>query len=361
MILYVHILAFVSNPFLRQTATKFLIFPRPGFCRRICVRKEIHTWSKEEVIRFRNAINLMYNDGLWRQLVQIHIDAKTYAHWNSVFFPFHRAFLAILEQTLQTYYDPNICLPYWDVTREAGNPFSSIVWSPDYFGGNGVPNLNYCVRTGPFAHFTDNTGMCMQRMLGLNAQMNQQPPNFGYFVDRNTIDQIIARSPNYEYFRAIIELFPHQMIHVGISGTMRTMGSPLDPIFYLIHAFFDKTWYDFQIIRGASLPPYSGSSVDMRMVMQWVRVSGYDALDPKNLCATYAKSPPSQQSVSVRNFAPIPNDWLAMNGISPQDASMWAQRFQAFLPTQIATGPTMMGLEASEFSPVKYNNSTSGI
>ena len=338
---------------------KYIVFPKPGICRKMCVRREIHTWSQMEVVRFRNAINLMYKDGLWRQLVQIHIDARQYAHWNSLLFPFHRGFLAILEQTLQTYYDPNICLPYWDVAREAVNPFASAVWGPQYFGGNGIPQANYCVRSGPFIHFIDNNGVCLQRTLGLSSQMQQRPANFGFFVDRSTINRIITESLNYEDFRGIIELFPHQMFHTSVGGTMRSMGSPLDPLFYLFHAFIDKTWYDFQIIRGRTMQPYSGSTVDMRQTMYWVRLSGYQVLDPRQLCYTYANTLPAAQSFMVQSFPPIPFDWLRMNNIPQQEVQRWTQRFQTFLPTQIARGPTSMALEASPGAEVKYNTTTS--
>ena len=333
---------------------KAIVFPIPNQqCEKICERREIHKWSKNELEIFKNAILGMYKDGLWRQLVQMHIDASTYAHWNSRFFPWHRAFLAILEKTMQTHYNKNICLPYWDVSKEATSPFESIVWGSEYFGGNGHPQTN-CVQSGPFSHFVDNNGGCLQRAFGATSQMSpdqqRQQSQFGYFVDDSTIAKIISDSVNYEDFRGIFELFPHQMMHTSTGGTMRTMGSNLDPIFYVIHGLVDKTWDDFitkQRTQGLQ-DLYSGSPININEVMLWTRMNPYHILDTESLCYRYATTdPPNLSAVSIQAFPPIPADWLLMNNIKPEEVEKWTNRFKKLLPTQVVNGPSYIALEES--------------
>jgi tyrosinase len=82
---------------------------------------------------------------LWhRDAFSCDIDA---AHMGAAFLPWHRAFLLLFEQQLQSV-DPSVVLPYWDWAVDSGK--DSYLWQDDLMGGNGDPSAGYAVTTGPF-------------------------------------------------------------------------------------------------------------------------------------------------------------------------------------------------------------------
>ncbi|MDQ3654430.1 MAG: tyrosinase family protein [Chloroflexota bacterium] len=70
------------------------------------------------------------------------------AHMGPAFFPWHRMFLHLFEQQLQEV-DPNVSLPYWDWSADREK--DSWLWQDDFMGGNGSPDDDEAVVTGPFA------------------------------------------------------------------------------------------------------------------------------------------------------------------------------------------------------------------
>jgi tyrosinase len=69
------------------------------------------------------------------------------AHMGSAFLPWHRQYLRLYEEQLQSV-DPGVVLPYWDWTVDS-TP-DSYVWQDDLMGGNGDPAEGEAVTTGPF-------------------------------------------------------------------------------------------------------------------------------------------------------------------------------------------------------------------
>jgi tyrosinase len=69
------------------------------------------------------------------------------AHMGAAFFPWHRRYLLLFEEQLQSV-DPTVNLPYWDWTVD--NQKDSYVWQDDFMGGDGDPTANHAVTTGPF-------------------------------------------------------------------------------------------------------------------------------------------------------------------------------------------------------------------
>jgi tyrosinase len=70
------------------------------------------------------------------------------AHMGPAFFPWHRQFLLMFEQQLQSV-DPTVTLPYWDWTVDTET--DSYLWQPDLMGGDGSDADNEAVIDGPFA------------------------------------------------------------------------------------------------------------------------------------------------------------------------------------------------------------------
>ncbi len=69
------------------------------------------------------------------------------AHMGPAFFPWHRMYLHLFEQQLQSV-DPTVMLPYWDWTVDTG--VDSYVWQDDFMGGDGSDEDDEAVITGPF-------------------------------------------------------------------------------------------------------------------------------------------------------------------------------------------------------------------
>ncbi|KAK6979565.1 tyrosinase-like protein 2 [Biomphalaria glabrata] len=73
-----------------------------------------------------------------------------------------------LYETALRQVDPNICIPYWDSTRdnELPNPYSSSIWSNEYMGTPRGP-----VIAGPFAGWRLPNGIQLTRNTGVDGQL----------------------------------------------------------------------------------------------------------------------------------------------------------------------------------------------
>eukprot|EP00835_Amoeboradix_gromovi_P003328 NODE_215_length_14308_cov_0.330987.p6 type:complete len:311 gc:universal NODE_215_length_14308_cov_0.330987:11914-10982(-) len=186
-------------------------------CVRTCVRKEIHNMSPEEIQAFVNAYIRLAENGVLNTLVNWHVGVWTYAHFTSYFLPWHRGFALVMEQALQQV-DPNVCLPYWDHSREAQNPWASIVWK--HFGGDGYGG---CIRDGPLKDIRVN-GQCIRR----NFQKTS-------FVHVKTVNSMVTGYTQFQQFSTNFEVYPHATPHARIGGSMDGPRSPLDILFWLHH------------------------------------------------------------------------------------------------------------------------------
>jgi tyrosinase len=130
--------------------------------------------------------------------------------------------------------DPNFALPYWNWTTTRSIP----------------------------APFWEGTLLDTTRVIGRNAEIS------GDVVGRPIIDRVL-RMNDFELFastrprvpfdqnntdpvwqrrsgaKALLERTPHDQVHVWISGNMRTLMSPLDPIFWLHHCNIDRLWAEW--------------------------------------------------------------------------------------------------------------------
>ena len=70
------------------------------------------------------------------------------AHMGSAFLPWHRQYLKLFEEQLQSV-DPTVTLAYWDWTVDDSPDL--YVWQDDFMGGNGDQDQGEAVVTGPFA------------------------------------------------------------------------------------------------------------------------------------------------------------------------------------------------------------------
>lgn len=185
------------------------------------------------------------------------------AHAGPAFHAWHRYYLFRFEKQLQKIV-PGVTIPYWDWTQDTNAPFNSPVWAADFMGGNGDPNDNYIVKTGPFAvdqwttiNIDGSKKGGLQRQFGqftssipsqtdVNIALGEAPYDKSpWSIDstpsyRNRSEGYLA--PNGTFGRQL-----HNLVHVWIGGDMRNPNiSPNDPVFFLHHCNVDRLWAIWQ-------------------------------------------------------------------------------------------------------------------
>lgn len=202
------------------------------FCKpRYRVRKNQNILTAIEWQRFIHAIEALAESGMlsptYAEFVQIHMDAMdTHAghawgahsmagHNGRNFLAWHREYLAKIEARLIAI-NPLVTIPYWDwVTDRVSIP--AALNDP-----NDIADWNI-IRGGTF---NGNS-------LASAAQLNT-----------------LLATTNFDTFQSTLEAAPfHNRLHGLVGGTMVTSASPADPLFWLHHAFIDKIWANWQVLR----------------------------------------------------------------------------------------------------------------
>ena len=199
------------------------------------------------------------------------------AHVGPAFLPWHRYYLYRFEQQLQRRV-PGVTIPYWDWTQDADDPFNSPIWDADFMGGNGDPEDNSLVKTGPFAadqwitiNMDGNPKGGLRREFGKFIKELPTRANVELAIEETPYDQEpwdIVSSPSHrnrlEGFLPpggpinpdgtpiitpdgtfVIEL--HGQVHTWIGGDMLNVNiSPNDPVFFLHHCNVDRLWAIWQ-------------------------------------------------------------------------------------------------------------------
>ena len=177
------------------------------------------------------------------QLIAIHeiLFFNTGIHNKNFFLPWYRWYILAYENILRKV-DCRVTVPYWDWSLDSGSAFTSEVWNSNLckytgLGGDGNPS---CVITGPFA----TPGW----QLTPSAQNNCLRRNFnGKVPDCTTVQDVLdATVAEFDDFLIGLEVMLHNIVHVCIGGTMRSVLSSNAPEFFLHHGFIDKIWGDWQ-------------------------------------------------------------------------------------------------------------------
>lgn len=184
------------------------------------------------------------------------------------FLPWHRYFLYLLEQRLQSHV-PGVMLPYWDWTDP-----TSTLFVEDFLGPNGTITSNWDVLQGYFARDPPGTGVNTTPMpswwpAGLDGW--NLHPVFGSFsgalrrrIGSTTALPTIASirsalsKPDYPQFQNALEsgfgVSPshglHNSLHVwfgSVAHMWSVQVSPFDPMFYLHHCNIDRLWAMWQM------------------------------------------------------------------------------------------------------------------
>ncbi|XP_060588471.1 uncharacterized protein LOC132743894 [Ruditapes philippinarum] len=201
-------------------------------CSQKAVRKEIRDMTEQELAQFHAAIQelrLVGPDNPWEEFRDIYMRHTMHSNGGPYFLPWHRIFLRKLEQRLQQI-DCSITLPYFDFTTDIGNFEESIIWQPNFFGGNGVDG---CVADHPFGP-TGSWRPCIMRKFNSDV-------NLPTLIELS----IALASDDYNEMSMCLESYV-SYIHTYIGGDMATRAASYDPVFYSIHAYIDMLYWWWQ-------------------------------------------------------------------------------------------------------------------
>ncbi|RYP44440.1 hypothetical protein DL768_009087 [Monosporascus sp. mg162] len=206
----------------------------------------------------------------------VHRDNTPFAHQVPAFLPWHRRFLRDYEAALRTI-DPEISLPYWNWAVDNTRLNQSAVWDDRTFGKDGADDEQHCVQSGRYANWTlllggdladpsVNVKHCLRRIWSRGISVPPYPGSPAPVPNEEEIaGNITEFGTDFDSFRKWFE--PHHgTIHQGVGGfSMELNGdmtavenSPNEPIFWLHHAFVDRTWWQFQQQSAEAKMAYGG-------------------------------------------------------------------------------------------------------
>jgi hypothetical protein len=147
---------------------------------------------------------------------------QTQIHYSWLFFPWHRAFLAALEQQMQAAInEPTFALPYWDWTKRGRQ-------MPAHYYGEGNPLLDVTREAQPGEALPAD-------FIDIEAAL--QAPRFSSFGGFE------KRDPKVPQVEGIVEQSFHNNIHNWIGGNMGAFPTAaLDALFSGHHGNVDRFW-----------------------------------------------------------------------------------------------------------------------
>lgn len=231
-------------------------------CSSARVRKNWDAMTTTEKSTYKGALAAAMDSGAFIKFVEMHTEmmSELEAHRQCMFIYWHRLLLVAFENMLRGQGPQYECvtLPYWDwitaQSRTSSGACSSLGgcssittelggWTNGTYTSltiNGVTgNSGICVKTAPLDHFCQSGSVsgsscakCLPRGTWSSATV---PTTTSYASVRNQIfsaTNIGEMSPN-------VEQGCHNNVHANLAGTMGTLASPADPIFWSHHAMVD--------------------------------------------------------------------------------------------------------------------------
>lgn len=252
------------------------------------------------------------------QMAYLHNNLDLTIHGTAYFLPWHRAFVLMHEEKLQTT-NSKITQPYWNSNYDSQAWWDSPIFNDDAFGGNGNADDfgrgDHCVSTGSFAGAKVKypKASCLKRFF----QYDYAFPSTG------TVNTAMMSTKGdfanmHKYLEGDIHGYPHMALG-GYEWSARTgdwvyfglatMYSPNDPIFFLHHGYIDKLWADWQAMFPDSANNYKGYYNDGKSAkssdqLPFFNIAVSKVLKIKDLCYSYANLPPPPASNSAGFQAP---------------------------------------------------------
>ena len=201
-------------------------------------------------------------------------------HWPQ-FWPWHRYFILKFENLLRRI-DCHVTLPYWDFTVNWMAPWDRPMWDSAHLGGSGSKQTDHCVVDGPFArgkwHVTPTAGGgCLKRgFIHGHHGVSPRVLTLGMYV--------FLHPGQLHMFEKIISIYMHSDVHVMMGGIMATHRSANEPSFWMLHAFADKLWGNWQS-RGREFlyTPFNQFNVPLSDQEDNDNFTTYDMVDLEDL------------------------------------------------------------------------------
>jgi tyrosinase len=197
--------------------------------------------------------------------------------YDSLFLPWHRAYLYRLELALQTQV-PECTLPWWDwpASRSTGIPAAFaeevVAGGPNPLAGADLPPL----RNEPE---------------GWPQHTSREPGPPARLPGQGEVDAILALS-DFDDFSLQLETQLHNAVHGWVGGTMGVVATAAyDPIFWAHHTMVDRLWSLWQV-RHSSRGPRPGL---WGRVLRALDMTVEDVLDTTALGYDYAASTAHRQ------------------------------------------------------------------
>jgi tyrosinase len=184
----------------------------------------------------------------WRYQATVHRDSCPHGNW--FFLPWHRAYLDSLEKIIQQLTgDSAFALPYWDWNRDPQLPAACT--EPTWFNGSRTvanPLLDGTRVAKPGDTLSDEL---VGDAVMSNIMAQTSFPLFGSSKPKGQTD-LASTWQRVKGTSGRLEATPHNGVHNWVGGNMKTMLSPLDPLFWLHHANCDRIWAAWNAGGGAN-------------------------------------------------------------------------------------------------------------
>ncbi|KAJ1517241.1 hypothetical protein HMI54_006403 [Coelomomyces lativittatus] len=262
-----------------------LVYPKPRQCTKRCVRKEVLSATYEEVVDFINAFKqlaIIEENGktLLDILVDEHLNNQFKVHGQDSFFPWHRYYLARLEQSLQKV-NPKVCLLYWDWSVRPEKYWEDPIFSKKYFGSATTPGIEKPIPDGLLENFSQNSSKILATREFFRVDKEKKVVLLTSYM---ICYSLISQSKNFTDFHVLFSGDPHIGPHEFVGGDVKTMGAPMDPVFWLHHATLDMYWNIFQRKSDSNFFNYTNLSEKLSEYTYQVR----DVMNTDDLCYEYA-------------------------------------------------------------------------
>ncbi|XP_029992031.1 uncharacterized protein LOC115420710 [Sphaeramia orbicularis] len=205
-------------------------------CPHLTQRKEIRDLTLRERSLYQRAIRKLYSSpAVWKVFALLRAEYSPQAGDPVFFLPWHRYFLQLVEQNLQSVSSCKVSLPYFEWTVDTGSMLSSAAWQAGMFGGDGDPGSG-CILHHPFQDWASRIhwSPCLRR--GFNSSV--------WLPDAVTMQQTINQA-DFQLFSQSLQTFSG-LFRLWVGGHMASPLAAYDPLYLSHMAFMDKLWMQWQ-------------------------------------------------------------------------------------------------------------------